>query len=62
MTTFKQGDAVKQILPAPITGVVDRFVFDPATGDVDVVVRRTDADGHVHETVFGADEIELAGE
>lgn len=62
MTQFKKGDAVKQIMPAPITGIVDRFAFDATTGDVDVVVQRTDAEGHVHETVFGANEIELAGE
>ena len=49
---FKNGESVTQILPAPIVGVVSRFVFDETTGDISYVVASSDAEGTIHERVF----------
>jgi len=58
MAKFNKGDAVVQILPAPISGVVGGFDVDQETGDVLVRVDWMDADGHEHQKFFKADEIE----
>lgn len=41
---FTAGTAVKQALPAPVTGTVKRFVFDETTADISYIVE--DAEGH----------------
>jgi hypothetical protein len=47
MSNFKNGDAVEQVMPAPIKGVVCGFALDQTTGDVAVVVTWQDgADTH----------------
>ena len=53
---FVAGTAVKQALPAPITGVVKRFVFDETTADISYIVE--DADGH--EWAFTEANLEVA--
>lgn len=40
---FVAGTAVKQALPAPVIGVVKRFVFDETTADISYIVE--DAEG-----------------
>lgn len=41
---FKAGDAVQQVLPAPIAGTVKRFVFDETTADISYIIE--DEAGH----------------
>jgi hypothetical protein len=57
---FKNGDKVTQVMPAPITGEVTRFVFDDTTGEISYVVSSTDPDGTLHERVFSEADIQLA--
>ena len=54
---FKNGESVTQILPAPIVGMVSRFVFDETTGDISYVVASSDVDGTVHERVFAGKDL-----
>jgi hypothetical protein len=44
-TNFPKGTKVRQILPAPIRGVVERYEADEATGELQVLVISPDADG-----------------
>jgi hypothetical protein len=41
---FAAGTEVKQKMPAPIAGVVKRFVFDETTADISYIIE--DADGN----------------
>ena len=54
MAKFKAGSKVKQIVPAPIEGVVKRFILDEASGDIIYIV----ADESGHESSFHEDKIE----
>ena len=54
MAKFKNGDAVTQVLPAPVQGNVTNFRFDENSGDISYIV--TDATGH--EWCFREDDIE----
>lgn len=56
-STFKKGDAVTQVLPAPIQGVVTGFALCQETGDVHAQVTYTDADGAVHVRHFAQSEL-----
>lgn len=58
MTNFVQGEAVTQILPAPIQGTVLGFGFDPNTGNVNVLVGYTGTDGSDQQRYFQQDELE----
>lgn len=59
MTNFVQGEAVTQILPAPIAGTVLGFGFDPNTGEVNVLVGYTsDNDGLDQQRYFKQSELE----
>lgn len=49
---FTNGQAVTQVLPAPIKGTVAGFGFDPQTGNVTVLVNYTDAEGNTHSQYF----------
>lgn len=49
---FTNGQAVTQVLPAPIKGTVAGFGFDPMTGNVTVLVNYTDAEGNAHQQYF----------
>ena len=60
MVAFVQGQAVKQILPAPIEGTVDAFGFDPNTGNITVLVSYKDAEGNDQQRYFNQSEIEAA--
>ena len=62
MAQFKKGDTVRQILPAPIVGTVERYEVDQETGDLQVLVTWPDADGdgHAESRYFKASEVELA--
>lgn len=53
---FAPGAAVKQVMPAPITGTVTSYQFDPNSGEIHYIVQ--DADGHGRS--FTEDQIELA--
>ena len=53
---FVVGTVVKQALPAPVTGVVKRFVFDETTADISYIVE--DSDGH--EWAFIETNLEVA--
>ena len=52
MSQFKKGDAVVQIVPAPIEGTVEGFALDQDTGEVKILVQHTDADGNVQSGYF----------
>jgi hypothetical protein len=58
MANFVQGEAVTQILPAPISGTVLGFGFDPNTGNVTVLVGYTDSDGTDQQRYFQQSELE----
>ena len=51
-TKFVVGQKVRQIMPAPIEGVIKEFTFDKTTAVVSVVIGVTGADGVEHERVF----------
>jgi hypothetical protein len=61
MSVFKKGDAVRQIMPAPIEGVVSGFQVDQETGSLQVRVEYTDETGEARERFFSADQIEASG-
>lgn len=54
---FKVGDSVQQILPAPVTGTVKRFVLDETNGDIIYVIGWEDS-GVAHEANFKESQIE----
>lgn len=60
MAQFKKGDTVRQIMPAPIVGTVQRYDVDQETGDVQILVVWPDADGDGHEEsrYFREDQLE----
>lgn len=58
--SFKKGDAVTQILPAPISGVVAGFSLDQDTGEVLVLVNSVDADGIENTRYFKQSEVQVA--
>lgn len=57
MVAFVKGQAVTQVMPQPIQGVVEAFGFDPNTGNVNVLVSYTDADGNDQQRYFNQDEL-----
>ncbi len=50
---FKVGTPVVQVLPAPVRGVIDRFIFDESSGDIHYVVK----DETGHESIFREENI-----
>ena len=54
---FKNGDQVRQVLPAPIEGEVVKFVFDETSGEISYVVRSITPEGE-QERVFKAEGLE----
>lgn len=58
MVNFVQGEAVTQVLPAPIQGTVLGFGFDPNTGNVTILVGYKAADGTDQQRYFQQDELE----
>lgn len=58
---FKAGDQVRQIMPAPIVGVVAEVTIDPNEGDrlFKVVWPDADGDGIEESRFFKEEEIEL---
>jgi len=53
---FKMGDAVRQVMPAPMAGpVVEAIIVD---SDVQYRIECTDADGNVTSKWFTEDQIE----
>lgn len=62
MAAFKKGDAVRQVVPAPIEGVVAGFQVDQETGAVQYRVEFQDGE-ETRERFFTAEQIEArAGE
>ena len=59
MVAFVQGQAVTQILPAPIQGVVESFAFDPKTANITVLVSYKDAEGNTQQRYFNQSELEV---
>ena len=55
--TFIKGQAVAQIVPAPIEGVVDGFSLDQDTGEVTVLVTYTDEDSNKQTRYFKQSEL-----
>lgn len=49
MAKFPKGAKVRQILPAPIVGTVERYEVDQETGELQVLVVWPDADGDGHQ-------------
>ena len=60
MAKFKKGDAVRQVMPAPIVGVVERYDVDQETGDVQILVTSpdVDGDGNAESRYFKEDQLE----
>ncbi len=58
---FKIGQAVQQILPAPVAGTVKRFVLDEATGEIIYIIGWV-ADGVEQETAFNESQIKAQAE
>jgi hypothetical protein len=50
--TFKKGDAVVQVVPAPIEGTVEGFALDQDTGEVKILVQHEDSEGNIHSGYF----------
>jgi hypothetical protein len=59
---FKVGDPVRQVLPAPIEGVVSAITLDPNDGSrlFLVVSPDADGDGQAESRYFTEEQIELA--
>ena len=57
---IKKGDTVRQIMPAPVVGVVTEYNICQETGAVQVKVEWPDADGdgHAESRFFRVDDIE----
>ncbi len=53
---FPAGTAVKQVVPAPVEGVVSRFIFDETSGDIVYVVTSDTPEGP-QESTFREDQI-----
>ncbi len=60
MAKFKKGDTVRQKMSAPIVGTVGGYSVDGETGDVQILVQWTDADGNMESTYFTEDQVEAA--
>lgn len=61
MTSFIKGEKVVQVIPAPIEGEVLEFGFDPATGNVTVLVGYTDENGEEQQRYFQQSELKSKG-
>lgn len=59
MATFKKGDQVRQITPAPIVGTVVAFQADQETGDVQLCVEYQE-NGETRQRFFTQDQVEAA--
>lgn len=57
MANFKKGDAVRQVMPAPIEGVVAGFHADQETGELQVCVEFQEA-GETRVRYFDVEQIE----
>ena len=57
-TKFKIGDAVKQVIAAPIAGVVQELSFNGS--DIQCAVEITDDHGEVRHVYFTEDQLEKA--
>lgn len=62
MTAFKKGQSVSQVLPAPISGVVESFAFDPDTAEITVLVSYTDSEGNEQKRYFSENQLVAAKE
>lgn len=61
MAKFTKGMLVRQKMPAPIVGVVERYDVDQETGDVQILVSTdVDGDGNREARYFREDQIETA--
>lgn len=60
MTAFTKGQAVSQIITAPIVGEVAGFSLDQENGEVIVLVNYTDIDGNEQSRYFRQSEITAA--
>lgn len=49
---FAKGTSVRQIMPAPVEGVVTGFMMDNETGEVLHCVEWTDGEGETHSRFF----------
>lgn len=60
MPIFTKGQAVTQVVAAPISGVVEKFAFDEETGDITAMISYQDADGETQYRYFKVTEITAA--
>ena len=58
MSKFTKGQAVQQIMPAPIQGTVESYGFDSTTGVVTILVTWADADGDMQSRYFTEEQLE----
>ena len=57
MSTFKKGDNVRQVVPAPIVGIVAGFHADQETGKLQVCVEFQE-NGETRSRYFDTNQIE----
>ena len=57
MAMFKKGDVVRQVVPV-IEGTVDSYQVDQETGELQLLVVWTDANGEPQGKYFKAEELE----
>jgi uncharacterized protein (UPF0303 family) len=53
---YKLGDSLKQVMPAPVTGIVTDISIN--TNDIQYTIMYTDDAGHDHEMHFTEDQVE----
>jgi hypothetical protein len=61
MAQFPKGATVRQILPKPIIGTIERYEVDQSTGELQVLVTwpDTNGDGSPESRYFKTSEVEL---
>lgn len=62
MSAIKKGSAVKQVMPAPIKGIVAGYRIDPETGRRQTEVAFADEEGEITSVFFFDEQIEADAE
>jgi hypothetical protein len=61
-TKFRRGQIVRQIMPAPLEGVVSGFEFDTVDGHIHVLFGVKAEDGSIHTQSMREDLLEVIGD
>ena len=57
---FKKGQFVRQVMPAPVAGIVTRIMLDEESGEFHYHVAAPAADGSLHDTSMPESALEAA--